>query len=71
MSTIIAQIGALLGGVESDGPDETDEDAAGQSVDHDGSLLHECPECEVVYLNEQPHDCSNCGSTTISISNRD
>jgi hypothetical protein len=52
--------------------DQSDE-AAGQTGESDGtgSYVYECPGCEEVYLNEEPHRCSNCGKTTVPVASNE
>jgi rubrerythrin len=36
-----------------------------------GRYVYECPGCGEVYLNEEPHRCSNCGETTAPVASND
>lgn len=82
MSTIVDQIGQMLNISRGSGGDdaadrspEVAEEVAGtaeatEATTVAGTLVHECPACDEVYLSEGPRRCSTCGETTAPIDPR-
>lgn len=66
MSTFVEQIGTLLN-VSRGGDADDGEDASSEPGDTARALLHECPDCDEVYLSEGSRRCSACGGTTVPI----
>lgn len=55
-------------GLVSDESPAPERDGNVESTNETGRLLHKCPNCETVYLHDQPHQCSNCDRLTVSVS---
>ena len=65
------------------GPDGDDASSTPRGTDPDrdapadggrlesGRYVYECPGCNEVYLNEEPHRCSSCGETTAPVAGDD
>ena len=71
MPAIIALIGQILNIIDSKRPDNRNDSPHEKIEQENGSLLHECQDCGVVYLSENPRECSNCGTTTVSVESRE
>jgi len=59
---VLSRLGQLASSLRRDGT--TDSARTAEKKENTGGLLHQCPGCEEVYLNEQPHRCSACDRLT-------
>lgn len=63
MLKIVEQLSSVLSPDDSETPTPSTE----HSTPKNGSLLHQCPECMRVFLSEQPQECSQCATVTVSL----